>query len=144
MIFNYFKSKPTLKEIIPDGFVDIHSHILPGIDDGSKNIQDSLKLISGMEKLGFSKIIATPHTYYGLYDNTNESILKSYNSLISKYSGDIEIGGSDNNEVNLVSNVSDNGVFLKSGSSLKITGADGISSLVEESNPESLNSFACA
>ena len=31
MIFNLFKSKPTLKELIPDGFVDIHSHILPGI-----------------------------------------------------------------------------------------------------------------
>ena len=42
----------------------------------------------------------------------------------ANFSGDIEIGGSDNNEVNLVSNVSDDGVFLKSGSSLKISGAD--------------------
>ena len=39
MIFNLFKSKPTLKELIPDGFVDIHSHILPGIDDGAKNVE---------------------------------------------------------------------------------------------------------
>ena len=47
MVFNLFKSKPTLKELIPNGFVDIHSHILPGIDDGAKNIKESLKLISG-------------------------------------------------------------------------------------------------
>ena len=45
MIFNLFKSKPTLKELIPEGFVDIHSHVLPGIDDGAKDVEDSLKLI---------------------------------------------------------------------------------------------------
>ena len=53
MIFNLFKSKPTLKELIPDGFVDIHSHILPGIDDGAKNIEESIHLIKEMKKLGF-------------------------------------------------------------------------------------------
>ena len=38
MIFNLFKSKPTLKELIQKGFVDIHSHILPGIDDRVQKI----------------------------------------------------------------------------------------------------------
>ena len=55
MIFNLFKSKPTLKELIPNGFVDIHSHILPGIDDGAKNVDESIKLISAMNKIGFKK-----------------------------------------------------------------------------------------
>jgi len=82
MIFNLFKSKPTLKELIPEGFVDIHSHILPGIDDGAKNIDESVKMISEMKELGFSKIICTPHTYPGLYNNTNESIKKSFNKLV--------------------------------------------------------------
>ena len=50
MIFNLFKSKPTLKELIPNGFVDIHSHVLPGIDDGAKNIDQSLELINKMNK----------------------------------------------------------------------------------------------
>ena len=85
MIFNLFKSKPTLKELIPKGFVDIHSHILPGIDDGAKNIEESEYLINEMKKLGFSKLIATPHTYEGLYDNTINSITKSYNSLIKNF-----------------------------------------------------------
>ena len=74
MIFNLFKAKPTLKELIPKGFVDIHSHILPGIDDGAKNIEESIKLISEMKKMGFSKIIATPHIYPGLYNNTGEKL----------------------------------------------------------------------
>ena len=84
MIFNLFKSKPTLKDLIPEGFVDIHSHILPGIDDGAKNIEESLLLISKMKKLGFSKFIATPHTYPGLYENSNETIISSYNKIKSK------------------------------------------------------------
>ena len=84
MIFNLFKSKPTLKELIPEGFVDIHSHILPGIDDGAKNIMESMLLISEMKKLGFVKVIGTPHTFIGVHDNTNESIKKSYNLLKSK------------------------------------------------------------
>ena len=81
MIFNLFKSKPNLKELIPNRFVDIHSHILPGIDDGAKNIEESLKMISEMKKMGFEKIIATPHTYPGLYDNTTKSIKKSFEKL---------------------------------------------------------------
>lgn len=81
MIFNLFKSKPTLKELIPRGFIDIHSHILPGIDDGAKNLTESIELISKMKELGFSKIVGTPHTYQGLYNNTNLSIENSYNLI---------------------------------------------------------------
>ncbi len=87
MIFNLFKSKPTLKELIPNGFVDIHSHILPGIDDGAKNIDESLEMISEMKKMGFSKIIGTPHVFEGLYNNSKESIKKSYELLVKSYKG---------------------------------------------------------
>ena len=109
MIFNLFKSKPTLKELIPDGFVDIHSHILPGIDDGAKNVKESTELISEMKKLGFSKIIATPHTYSGLYENDIASISKSYNELMNKIDADIEILYAseymiDHNFLNLLNN----------------------------------------
>lgn len=91
MIFNLFKSKPTLKELIPNGFVDIHSHILPGIDDGAKDVNQSLELIKEIKKLGFSKIIGTPHTYNGIYDNTNDTISKSYQSLSNKLNSNLNI-----------------------------------------------------
>ena len=91
MIFNLFKSKPTLKELIPKGFIDIHSHILPGIDDGAENIEESIELISEMKKLGFSKIYGTPHSYPGLYDNTTESIKGSFEKLIKEIPENINI-----------------------------------------------------
>ena len=91
MIFNLFKSKPKLKELIPDGFVDIHSHVLPGIDDGAKNVKESIILIDSMEKLGFAKIIGTPHTYPGLYDNSREIIFKSHKKLINNLAIEMKI-----------------------------------------------------
>ena len=84
MIFNLFKAKPKLKELIPDGFVDIHSHILPGIDDGAKNIKESEKLISKMYDLGFTKIYGTPHSYPGVHSNTNKSIIESFKKIENK------------------------------------------------------------
>ena len=92
MIFNIFKSKPTLRELIPDGFIDIHSHILPGIDDGAKDVNESKELIEGMKNLGFSKIIGTPHTYPGLYENDTESIRNAFEEVNSLVNKNINIG----------------------------------------------------
>ena len=91
MIFNLFKAKPTLRELIPDGFIDIHSHILPGVDDGSKNINDSKILIEEMKKMGFTKIIGTPHTYDGMYNNTNQSIEDAFKKIKGLELNNIEI-----------------------------------------------------
>ncbi|TKC05253.1 tyrosine-protein phosphatase [Pedobacter frigoris] len=55
--------------------VDIHSHLLPGIDDGSPDVQTSVHLIKRLNELGFSKFICTPHIYTELYPNTTETIL---------------------------------------------------------------------
>ncbi len=90
-MFNIFrKSKPKLSEIIPNGFIDIHSHVLPGIDDGAKDVNEAMTLISNMKKLGFSKVIGTPHVYPGLYENNKDSIKKSFESLI-KYQNSFKI-----------------------------------------------------
>ena len=90
-MFDLFRKKPILADLIPEGFVDIHSHILPGIDDGAKDIEESISLISQMKEMGFSKIIGTPHTYQGLYNNTNESIKGSFDLLKKNLKEDIEI-----------------------------------------------------
>ena len=44
----------------------------------AKNLKESLEMINNMKRLGFSKIIGTPHTISGLYDNTNEIIKSSF------------------------------------------------------------------
>ncbi len=48
---------------------DMHSHLLPGIDDGSQNIEESISLIQGLIKLGYKKLITTPHTQFEVYKN---------------------------------------------------------------------------
>ena len=87
MLSIFKKQKPKLSELIPTGFIDIHSHIIPNIDDGPNNLGDSEKIINAMEKLGFSKVIATPHTYPGLYDNSTYKIKKSFSRLDCKNYG---------------------------------------------------------
>jgi len=54
--------------------VDIHSHLLPGIDDGSKSIEESLEIIEKFKKLGYKKLITTPHVMYDNYNNSSELI----------------------------------------------------------------------
>ncbi len=54
--------------------VDMHSHLIPAIDDGAKNLEESLTLIKGLVEMGFSKIITTPHIMNEYYPNTPEII----------------------------------------------------------------------
>ncbi len=54
---------------------DMHSHLIPGIDDGSQDLHESLNLIFALQELGFSKIITTPHTMSDFYNNTSEVII---------------------------------------------------------------------
>ncbi len=53
---------------------DMHSHLLPGIDDGSPDLDTSIHLIRGMMNLGYTKLITTPHIMWDMYRNTNEII----------------------------------------------------------------------
>jgi protein-tyrosine phosphatase len=50
--------------------VDMHSHLLPGIDDGAKDIEESLQLIRGLSALGYQKLVTTPHIMWDMYRNT--------------------------------------------------------------------------
>ncbi|WP_057911616.1 tyrosine-protein phosphatase [Peribacillus muralis] len=55
--------------------IDIHSHILPGVDDGAKSIEDSLQMARMAVIEGIHKIIATPHHMNGKYENRKEDII---------------------------------------------------------------------
>jgi protein-tyrosine phosphatase len=54
---------------------DLHSHLLPGIDDGSPDLPTSLDLVRGMRDLGYTKLITTPHIMGDMYKNTPEIIM---------------------------------------------------------------------
>lgn len=65
-----FGSKPTEDYVQ----VDMHSHILPGLDDGSQNIYDSIDMIKHLSEKGKKKLIMTPHIMHQVYNNNADNI----------------------------------------------------------------------
>ena len=76
--FNLFTSKKE-EALIETDFTsigaDMHSHLIPGIDDGAKTIEDSLELIKFLHSKGYTKLITTPHIMSDYFRNTPEIIL---------------------------------------------------------------------
>lgn len=87
-MFGLFKKKSAVSvaaEINYGGIkTDMHSHLLPGIDDGSPDAATSVAYIKAMMKLGYEKFITTPHIYPDLYPNTRETILAAHGVLQQK------------------------------------------------------------
>jgi protein-tyrosine phosphatase len=53
---------------------DMHSHFIPGIDDGAQTVEDSLRLVKAMKEMGYRAIVTTPHIMVDYYPNTSETI----------------------------------------------------------------------
>lgn len=75
-MFSFFKSKKSSSE--SENYfpikTDIHSHILPGIDDGSPDVDTSIELIKGLMAMGVTESIATPHIIGDMFRNNRETI----------------------------------------------------------------------
>jgi len=73
--------------------VDLHSHLIPGIDDGAKDMERTIALILELQAMGYKKLITTPHVS-DMFPNTTKTILKGYQELkeeLKKQKIDIEI-----------------------------------------------------
>ncbi len=94
-IFSFFKKKEHLPPAdLSQVQVDIHSHLIPGIDDGAKTIKDSMLLLQRFAELGYKKVITTPHVMSDFYRNTPEIILSGLDKVrneLSKQNFSIEI-----------------------------------------------------
>src|SRR5271156_1131109 len=84
-MFSFFKKKDSKSADTTFDYssikVDMHSHVLPGIDDGAQNVHESIVLIRKMMDLGIKKIIATPHIMVDYYRNNAETINGALNTL---------------------------------------------------------------
>lgn len=81
----------TLKESdFFNGLTDWHSHLLPGVDDGIKFIDDSIVVLRELEKLGVKKVWLTPHIMEEFPNDTSE-LKKRFNELEFKWTGNIEL-----------------------------------------------------
>ncbi|MGJ8736186.1 tyrosine-protein phosphatase [Zobellia laminariae] len=111
-MFHFFNKKKFLVDYL-DGFIDIHNHILPGIDDGAKTVDDSIALIRSFSEFGVKHFIATPHIMSNYYPNTRETIGASLtelkNALLQNGLKDVSVEASaehmiDDNFENLLEN----------------------------------------
>lgn len=95
MFGNLFKKKKLSYPVDLGRLVtDMHSHLIPGIDDGSPNMDTSVKLIKGMQNLGYKKLITTPHISTDIYKNNPEVIqqgLLKLRNRLEEENIDIEI-----------------------------------------------------
>jgi len=80
-LLDIFKKKSLLPPSVLPLEVDIHSHLIPGIDDGIQTIEEGLDILRAMVDLGYKKIITTPHTMMESYPNTPEIINNGLKSM---------------------------------------------------------------
>lgn len=73
-----------------NGFIDHHSHILPGVDDGVKKMEVSLKVLEQYEQLGIAEVWCTPHTMEDI-PNTTEGLKSRFAELCEAYTGPVKL-----------------------------------------------------
>lgn len=86
-MFSFFEKKVFLADYL-HGLVDIHNHILPGIDDGAKTVDDSIGLLKGFSEIGVTNFVCTPHIMHNYYENTPSTIKDAYQKLEAKLAKD--------------------------------------------------------
>ena len=78
VMFGLFKKKKKKQELSFEGLthvhVDMHSHLLPGIDDGAQDMEESISMIQRLAETGYTKLITTPHIMADFYKNTPEIV----------------------------------------------------------------------
>jgi len=79
-VFDWVRKKEPSKGVSPLR-VDIHSHLLPGLDDGVQSYEESEDVILHFQKLGYRKLITSPHVMSDTYKNTTERILARLGKL---------------------------------------------------------------
>ncbi len=80
-MFSIFKKNKSQEVQFSQLGTDMHSHLLPGIDDGAPDVMMSDLLIKGLLDLGYKKLITTPHVMADIYPNTPSIIEASYEQL---------------------------------------------------------------
>ncbi|MFO0665723.1 MAG: CpsB/CapC family capsule biosynthesis tyrosine phosphatase [Polyangiaceae bacterium] len=64
------------------GYIDLHSHWIPGIDDGVQSAEDGLDLLERLAGVGFSVVVATPHMRPGMFDNERRELIDAFERMV--------------------------------------------------------------
>ena len=90
-MLSIFKKKSSASVDFSALGTDMHSHLLPGIDDGADNATESIEMMDGLKELGFKKFITTPHIMADMYPNTPDTIDAAFDNLKLAAGNDIPL-----------------------------------------------------
>jgi tyrosine-protein phosphatase YwqE len=78
---SWFHSKKNRANRLLEGMTDLHTHLLPGVDDGVETLEESLRTLAFLQELGVERIFLTPHVMTDLQANTPEALYARYREL---------------------------------------------------------------
>ena len=107
-IFSFFTKKTLPSFPFHQLKTDVHSHLIPGIDDGSPDPETSIVLLKGMIDLGYENLTATPHVMEDMWRNNTETITNGF-AVLKKAMGEAGI----NNEVRMAAEYLVDGNFTR-------------------------------
>ena len=96
MAFHLFKKKYEPRPIFSVLGTDMHCHLIPAVDDGSKCIEESIECLRTLQAVGYKKVIITPHFQHPRFPNTEEDIVRRYGEVCKAAEAagiTIEMGG---------------------------------------------------
>ncbi|MBM4358924.1 MAG: protein tyrosine phosphatase [Deltaproteobacteria bacterium] len=66
------------------GYIDLHCHWIPGIDDGAPTVAEGLAILRALGDAGFAKVVATPHMRTGMFDNERGDLESAYSGMLAE------------------------------------------------------------
>lgn len=89
-MFGLFK-KSFISSGLINGFVDVHCHVLPGVDDGIQKMESALRVLEFYEQNGVKRVFFTPHVAEELHENNRDNLHRRLDELKKQYKGNIEL-----------------------------------------------------
>lgn len=69
------------------GFIDLHCHYVPGVDDGVRTAEEALRLLAGLRRLGWVRVVATPHIRTAMFENRAPGLRAAFAKIVSLAEG---------------------------------------------------------
>lgn len=74
-----------------NGYIDLHCHYVPAVDDGVRTAEDGVALLRALRKVGFDHVVATPHIRPSMFDNAPDALRAAYAAFRAPLEGDPEL-----------------------------------------------------
>lgn len=96
MAFHLFRKRDTARPIFAPLGIDMHCHLIPSVDDGSRCIEESIECLQTLKEVGYKKVFVTPHFQHPRFPNDEDDIIRRYEHLCNAAAEagvEIELGG---------------------------------------------------